>query len=1309
MHPNSQEQRAATHIRFSQDEVGGGAHGSTPVAIGMENKLTNGTNTKSPPPPPVPSSRPYQQQPRSLGSDSRHPPPPTATAPATKTPSLFLKKPPQQPKSIDAQNHLSAVRRAGNPLYTASPTSPNTTTTTIAATTALVMKGSNSGSKPATAARTGEDRDPIRTSVTSPSSQQQKQQQRQRHFAISPKSPRQPHLSFGTSPSPRKGNAIIVTPVNSTSWVGEGLTQGRKAQEEEDENEEEEDDGGVVQVRMPDFMLSSEERGEGVSKDSRSKSTASTTKGAATTTARSTPTKRQPSLGKDTGAKPTATTIATAIKTATGTTSTNQQASIAGWLKNDVKELVNSFADKSSKSSAKSKDVMDLVESVVSSAASKGSVTRKVEDEKEDEDEDNCGFGWLDETLSEANWNELAKDLDLDEMKNGVHLTQEVELDSGAEREFKQRARKGDREIGLEVNERVKDEREVQREKKVKEEKKEKRRKRVEGPESDFPYSEDEEPRDREKEPVPAIKDSVAKSRNHAQERDLKRERERKRKHAEKNGVSPSTKSSQERRRGEAKVSRRASFLPSDIESDSDSLQSQRQQSSSDRRGEETSSSGRATQERKKHEAKASNALSRLPVGLSDDELSQSQRPQQQTSKQSKKPESRTPLEDILRKQAVDKQGYRPSTPTQSIYQYKNSNLHRSIDAPDSDSDLDDSLFSITATQSQSDPHTPSSSSSRPLSQAPSVTSMDSFSSTIVKTGGSKQERDFERMPKKSTMFVELDDSSLDDEEDPFLEHTKSKNNLTTSSNKGKEGSGVFVLKIRKDEPRSYVNTCHPQDEQERDERRRKVQSRRDLDDVNSKESIGRRNHVGGGDRPRPSSPRVEVAQEQLSDDPFSSLLTPTNPQRRTPKADHLSSGQKRRTRLKSSSDEDSDSPPSRATTPEPRRTTITQFFEKPPSTPTKGANGKKSELDGIRSQGLKSPRKSPRIGDDLKLPSPRRKRIRTIAEMISLSDDECSSPGRAKEGEELCPYCGDVLPIVMSARLKSSLAKVLTRQEDRLQAQQELLKRERMKDGHLDGTLELDIVEVRTSTVAEATTPKKPWVPRPRKLERLRDVPTLIDLTNSDPGSGAAAGSGFFAEKEDELQQRLFSKITAVEKFEFCRIHVAEENIVPAGLERNYPLFIRFDELPDRIRRMEPELLGIIRGTVASSYLDRALASYRTLGHGARNPQAVLAGVQMTLPGYYGSKGSSKIVEVLVKMFIETQILTHESARPQVPIEYIQQVLVPETGVRLILEDRRGDGGGEVEGELTVEEAQAIMLDSVEFGNYVHDIELPW
>lgn len=222
------------------------------------------------------------------------------------------------------------------------------------------------------------------------------------------------------------------------------------------------------------------------------------------------------------------------------------------------------------------------------------------------------------------------------------------------------------------------------------------------------------------------------------------------------------------------------------------------------------------------------------------------------------------------------------------------------------------------------------------------------------------------------------------------------------------------------------------------------------------------------------------------------------------------------------------------------------------------------------------------------------------------------------KKGEALCPYCGDTLPTVMSARLRSSLAKILTRQEERLQARQDLLRRERTQDEHLESSFEPSIAVPRapSTTAAGVTTPKKPWVPRPRKLERLRTISTLIDPTTDALGNDddVASGSGFFAEKEDDLQQRLFGKISAVEKFEFCRIHLAEDKIIPAGLERNYPLFILFDELPDRIRKMEPELLGIIRGTVASPYLDRALANYRKLGHGARNPQAVLAGVQLTL-----------------------------------------------------------------------------------------------
>lgn len=45
---------------------------------------------------------------------------------------------------------------------------------------------------------------------------------------------------------------------------------------------------------------------------------------------------------------------------------------------------------------------------------------------------------------------------------------------------------------------------------------------------------------------------------------------------------------------------------------------------------------------------------------------------------------------------------------------------------------------------------------------------------------------------------------------------------------------------------------------------------------------------------------------------------------------------------------------------------------------------------------------------------------------------------------------------------------------------------------------------------------------------------------------------------------------------------------------------------------------------------------------------------------------------------------------------EYIVHVLVPETGVRLIAEDRS---------ILSLVEARKVMQDSVEFGNYMQDI----
>lgn len=55
------------------------------------------------------------------------------------------------------------------------------------------------------------------------------------------------------------------------------------------------------------------------------------------------------------------------------------------------------------------------------------------------------------------------------------------------------------------------------------------------------------------------------------------------------------------------------------------------------------------------------------------------------------------------------------------------------------------------------------------------------------------------------------------------------------------------------------------------------------------------------------------------------------------------------------------------------------------------------------------------------------------------------------------------------------------------------------------------------------------------------------------------------------------------------------------------------------------------------------------------------------------------------------------DMTKPQEPVEYLQQVLVPETAIRLISQDRGG---------ISLDEAKKVMEDSIEFGMYVHDID---
>ncbi|CAG8682815.1 21732_t:CDS:2 [Gigaspora margarita] len=125
------------------------------------------------------------------------------------------------------------------------------------------------------------------------------------------------------------------------------------------------------------------------------------------------------------------------------------------------------------------------------------------------------------------------------------------------------------------------------------------------------------------------------------------------------------------------------------------------------------------------------------------------------------------------------------------------------------------------------------------------------------------------------------------------------------------------------------------------------------------------------------------------------------------------------------------------------------------------------------------------------------------------------------------------------------------------------------------------------------------------------------------------------------------------------------------------------FIELPNRITNFKHELLKIIKGIRYSEYRVDAIKRIQEIG------------CQKPIPGYYGSKGLAVSLKTLTKIFVETKILTTNLCALQSFSQYMTQVLVPEIAIRLIAEDYNNS---------SLEAANKIMINSVEFGQYVYD-----
>ncbi|CAG8672929.1 13039_t:CDS:2, partial [Gigaspora rosea] len=140
----------------------------------------------------------------------------------------------------------------------------------------------------------------------------------------------------------------------------------------------------------------------------------------------------------------------------------------------------------------------------------------------------------------------------------------------------------------------------------------------------------------------------------------------------------------------------------------------------------------------------------------------------------------------------------------------------------------------------------------------------------------------------------------------------------------------------------------------------------------------------------------------------------------------------------------------------------------------------------------------------------------------------------------------------------------------------------------------------------------------------------------------------------------------TAVEQYEFCRVHREEGIIIPYRVEKGYPLHIDL-----QYYLIEIQAIGVSK---ANSLLLQI--NY----------------FESFQPDYYGTKGLAIILKTLTEMFVQPKILTTNLCALQLSSQNLAQVLTPETAIRLIAKDFNN---------ISLDMAKKIMIDSIEFGLY--------
>ncbi|KAL1733332.1 RTC4-like domain-containing protein [Schizophyllum commune] len=140
------------------------------------------------------------------------------------------------------------------------------------------------------------------------------------------------------------------------------------------------------------------------------------------------------------------------------------------------------------------------------------------------------------------------------------------------------------------------------------------------------------------------------------------------------------------------------------------------------------------------------------------------------------------------------------------------------------------------------------------------------------------------------------------------------------------------------------------------------------------------------------------------------------------------------------------------------------------------------------------------------------------------------------------------------------------------------------------------------------------------------------------------------------------------------CQRHRFERDVLPDAERKGWPKKIDWSALPSRVRRLRDELQEILEaeidhgGCVFWKELAKEIKEKGT--RAATGVAGQFENFEKVQIGYYGEQGAAIITQTLYSMF-PMDLIDPDKVFPLSPSEFLQRVLLPEAGLRLIEEDR--------------------------------------